>query len=257
MSGRGSWRGRGCTFIVAFVAAAISPATAAEALVAVATNFAEPMTRLAKNFERRSGHRLRIASGSTGQLYAQILSGAPYDVLLAADEERPARLEADGMAVEGSRFTYAHGRLALWCPACGKDAADVRSVLEEGRFRRIAIANPALAPYGVAATETLGKLGLLERLRPRLVFGENIGQAHAMVATGNTELGFVAASQLVATDQHAGAWWLVPRQCHSPIRQDAVLIARAEDNAAARAFLDYLRSDGARKLIAEAGYDLE
>lgn len=244
---------------VALGVAWLSPAPAAgEALIAVATNFAEPAERLAAAFEAETAHEITIATGSTGTLYAQIVYGAPFDALLAADGERPARLVADGHALRETRFTYAVGRLALWSAEPGRVAQDGRTTLREGRFRKLALANPELAPYGAAARETLASLGLAEALADRVVLGENVGQAHALVATRNAELGFVALSSLVRPGQQTtGSRWDVPPELHAPIRQDAVLLTRAAANPAARAFLDSLRGADARRILAAYGYGVE
>jgi molybdate transport system substrate-binding protein len=230
-------------------------AVAGEALVAVAANFTEVMERLEADFERDSGHQLTVAVGSTGKLYAQIAHGAPFDVLLAADQERPERLESEGLAVAGSRFTYAVGRLTLWSPEEGRVDVDGAATLRAAAFRSLALANPDLAPYGAAAKETLEHLGLWETLAGKIVKGENIGQAHAMVASGNAELGFVALSSVLSPrNQQPGSRWDVPADLYAPIRQDAVLLQRAADNPAAKAFLAFLRSDAVRALIETYGY---
>jgi molybdate transport system substrate-binding protein len=228
-------------------------ARADQALVAVAANFADALDGIAVPFEAETGHHLQVTIGSTGKLYAQIVAGAPFDVLLAADQERPARLEADGLTVPGSRFTYAMGALALWSADAHRIGTDGAAVLRAGSFRRLAIANPALAPYGAAAREALLELGLWEALAGRIVMGENIGQTHAMVATGNAELGLVALSQL-ATRAVTGSHWVVPHNLYRPIRQDAVLLSRAADNAAARALLEFLRRPSVRETIRKLGY---
>lgn len=238
------------------VALPLTAGHAAEtALVAVAANFSDAMAQLEPAFEAESGHALTVTTGSTGKLYAQIVHGAPFDVLLAADRARPAKLEAEGHAVAGSRFTYAVGRLVLWSPDPARVAPGGIVALEEGAFRALAIANPDLAPYGQAARETLAALGLEDALRNRIVMGENVGQAFALVATGNAELGFVALSSLRhARTNRAGSRWDVPADLHAPIRQDAVLLVRARENPTARAFLKFLRSDAARATIARLGY---
>jgi len=229
-----------------------------DALVAVATNFAEVMERLEAGFETETEHDLTVVTGSTGKLYAQITNGAPFDVFLAADQERPRLLEEDGSAVVGTRFSYAIGRIALWSPDPGRIGADGAKVLRDGDFRRLAMANPALAPYGVAARETLAALGLSARLEDRIVLGENIGQAHAMVATGNAELGFVALSYVLSPrNETPGSRWDVPQALYSPIRQDCVLLTRAADNVAAAAFVEWLRGDEARRVIERYGYGVE
>lgn len=242
-------------FVLAFAFAA--PA-GEQATVAVAANFAEVVERLEADYERRSGHELSVVVGSTGKLYAQVVAGAPFDVLLAADQERPERLERVGLAVVGSRFTYAVGRLTLWSREPGRIGADGVATLRDGDFRLLAIANPALAPYGAAARQTLAELGLWDRLQRKIVMGESIGQAHAMVASGNAEVGFVALSYVLSPRNGTpGSRWEVPPDLHEPIRQDAVLLDRASGNAAARGFLDYLRGDAARAVIETYGYGVD
>jgi len=235
-----------------------APAAGEEAAVGVAANFTEVVERLEERFERETGHTLTISVGSTGKLYSQIANGAPFDVLLAADQARPERLEEEGLAVAGSRFTYATGRLTLWSPEPGRVGADGAATLREGDFRLLAIANPELAPYGAAARQTLEKLGLWETLRDKLVMGETIGQAHAMVASGNAELGFVALSYVRSPrNETPGSRWDVPVGLYAPIHQDAVLLKRAAGNAAAKGFLEFLKSAETRALIESYGYAVE
>jgi molybdate transport system substrate-binding protein len=231
-------------------------ACAAEARIAVAANFVEPARELAERASRATGHALALSAGSTGKFYAQIRSGAPFDVLLSADDSTPARLEQDRLAVAATRRTYAIGRLALWSPKPG--LVDERGeVLRRAPFARLAIANPRLAPYGAAAKQAMEKLGVWHALQEKLVQGENIGQTYQFVASGNAELAFVALSQLERPGQRAaGSRWLVPPALHAPLRQDAVLLAHGERNAAARAFLEYLESAAARELIRAYGYAL-
>lgn len=230
-------------------------ARAADVQVAVAANFSAPMKRIAAAFEQDQRHKLVLIAASTGKLYAQIGNGAPYQVLLAADAETPARLEREGRAVAGSRFTYAVGRLALWSRAPG-GVDDQGHVLRHGAFRHLAIANPKLAPYGAAALEVLAGLGLGTTLAPKVVQGESIAQAYQFVATGNAELGFVALSQVFADGQLTqGSAWVVPHQLHAPIRQDAVLLEPGRNNAAAAALLAYLRGEKARQIMRAFGYD--
>jgi molybdate transport system substrate-binding protein len=234
------------------------PAAAEEAVVALATNFAQVAERLEGEFEQGSGHTLTLVAGSTGKLYAQIAAGAPFDAFLAADQARPERLERDGLAVPGSRFTYATGRLTLWSPEPGRVGSDGTATLRRGGFRLLAIANPALAPYGIAAKQTLERLGLWQGLEDRIVMGETVGQAHALVASGNAELGFVALSYVLSRrNETPGSRWDVPPALHAPIRQDAVLLARAAGNPAARGFLDFLRSERAKSLIETYGYGVD
>jgi molybdate transport system substrate-binding protein len=237
-------------FFIFLLALMGSTAHPAEVTVAVAANFAAPMQRIAAAFETDTGHRAKIAVGATGAFYTQIRNGAPFDVLLAADDETPARIEADALAVKGSRFTYAVGRLALWSAKPGV-VDDHGEVLEREDLDRIAIANPKLAPYGKAAVETMQKLGVYERLKPRIVQAENIGQAFQFVATGNAPIGFVALSQVV---QAKGSKWIVPDDLHAPLRQDAVLLAHGKNNEAATALMRYLKGDKARGIIRAYGY---
>lgn len=233
-------------------------ARAGEVLVAVAANFKEVVDVLTPRFEAATGDRLTIALGSTGLLYAQIVNGAPYDVLLAADQRRPELLAASGLGIADTRFTYARGRLALWSARADFVGADGAAALRRPEVRHVAIANPKLAPYGVAAQQALEALGLWPALRPKIVTAENIGQAFSMVATGNAELGFVALSSVLGEDRRRkGSRWIVPEELYQPIRQDAILLARAGGNAAARALLDYLQRSEARALIERFGYGTE
>lgn len=230
-------------------------AQAGEARVAVATNFLKAMRALAQDFAVETGHRAVVSGGSTGKLYAQVVAGAPFDALLAADAATPRRLVDEGHGVAGSQFTYAVGRLVLWSAEPGRVDPE-GAVLSSDRYRRLAIANPRLAPYGAAAREVLEARGLLEFVAPRLVTGENIGQAYQFVATGNAEIGFVALSQVMGEGREAaGSRWRVPPELHGEIRQDAVLLARGRDNEAARALLDWLRTPAARKRIRGFGYE--
>src|SRR5574343_718945 len=228
-------------------------AQAAEVSVAVAANFTGPVQVLAPLFERETGHKLRAAFGATGKFYAQISNGAPFEVLLAADDETPARLLKEGQGVAGSADTYAVGRLVLWSPD-GKLVDERGEVLKKGAFRHLALANPKTAPYGNAAVQTMAKLGVLETLRPRFVQGENIAQTHQFVSTSNAELGFVAYSQVIRNGRiGGGSGWLVPAEFHDPIRQDAVLLNKGRDNPAARAWLAFLKGEQARTVIRSFG----
>ena len=240
-----------------FAVLAISGAAQAdEVQVAVAANFAGPMEKLAEQFQRDTGHKAVVATGATGKFYAQIRNGAPFEVLLAADDETPARLEKEGQAVAGSRFTYAVGRLALWSAKDGYvDAAG--NVLKTGDFKHLSIANPKTAPYGAAAVSTLERLGLRDKLQPRFVQGENIAQAWQFASTGNAELGFVAQAQVWRDGKFtSGSGWIVPASMHAPIRQDAALLNKGASNPAAQALLQYLRGDKARALIRSFGYEV-
>jgi len=228
------------------------------ATVAVAANFLSPFKQLAQKFESATGHNTRIVSGSTGKLYAQIVHGAPFDVLLAADSKRPHLLEEQGLAVTGSRFTYARGRLTLWSADAGHIGKDGIAVLKKGAFRHLALANPKAAPYGKAAQSTLQALNLWDALQPRIVQGENVGQTFQFVATGNAEVGFVALSQVLAMDvDRQGSRWEVPSTYHDPIRQDAVLLVKGRGNAAAQALMKYLQSPAAKTMIANFGYEVQ
>lgn len=229
------------------------PLKAATVNVAVASNFNATLQRLAVAFRRESGHELRISSASTGKLYAQIVQGAPYDIFLAADADRPQRLALLGLAVANSRFTYAQGQLLLWSPR-SEFTDEGSEVLAHGGFRHLAIANPKTAPYGVAAKQTLESLGLWAILKPRLVRGENIGQTFQYVATGAADLGLVSHSQAKTLDNEDGYRWPIPAYLHSPIRQQAILLNRGADKPGAIAFLTFLKTDKAAELIVESGY---
>ena len=231
-------------------------ATAADAAriqVAVASNFAETMREIARRFEDRTGHQVVLAFASTGKHYAQISNGAPFEAFFAADEERPRRLEQEGLAVPGSRFTYAIGKLVLWSPQPGMvDAAG--EVLEGGDFRHLALANPRLAPYGRAARQVLESRGLWESLQARIVRGENIAQAFQFVASGNAELGFVAGSQVERPGKPStGSRWTIPEDLYPPIEQQAVLL---EDEPVIREFLRFARGEEAQAIIRSHGYGL-
>lgn len=222
----------------------------------MAANFAAPMQKIAPLFAQDTGHRAVLAFGSTGRFYAQIRNGAPFEVLLAADDETPARLEREGAGLAGSRFTYAMGRLVLWSRQPG--LVDVQGeVRKSGPSEKLALADPKLAPYGAAATEAMRALGLLEALRPRFVIGESIAQAYQFVATENARFGFVALSQVsVAGRIGSGSGWIVPAHLHTPIRQDALLLNKGRNNPAAVALLQYLRSDKAKAVMRAHGYDI-
>jgi molybdate transport system substrate-binding protein len=244
--------------IVAGLLALFSPLCvhAAQVQVAVAANFFGPMKAIAADFEKATGHKAALSSGATGKFYAQIQSGAPFDVFLAADDETPARLDKEGATVAGSRFTYATGKLVLW--SAKPDFVDNKGeVLKSAKFSHIALAAPKLAPYGAAAVETLTRMGLLAQLEARFVQGESLGQTFSFVATGNAELGFVALSQVWENGKiKSGSAWVVPAALHSPIRQDAVLLSRAKDNPAAAALMNFLKSDGAKAVIRSFGYEV-
>ena len=222
--------------------------------VAVAANFTAPARALAEVFARTTGHEAKLSFGATGAFYTQIKNGAPFDVLLAADDERPARLEKEGDTVAGSRFTYATGQLVLWSAKPGL-VDDEGAVLKHGQFGKIAIANPKNAPYGAAAVEAMEKLGLAATLQPKLVTGESIGQTFNFIATGNAELGFVALAQVLEGGKlKSGSMWVVPAQYHAPIIQDAVILKRAANNPAAKAWMELLKTPQSKELIRSYGY---
>jgi molybdate transport system substrate-binding protein len=229
---------------------------AGEVSVAVASNFTAPMKIIAQAFERDTGHKAILSFGATGQFYAQIKNGAPFAVLLAADDETPARLEREGVAVAGTRFTYATGKIVLWSKKA--DLIDDKGeILKAGKFDRLALANPKLAPYGAAAMQILEKMNLTKQLGPKLVEASNIGQTFQFVSSGNAALGFVALSQVFENGKlKEGSGWVVPSNLYSPIKQDAVLLTSGKANVAAQALLQYLRSDKAKAIIVSFGYDL-
>lgn len=240
-------------FAVALSLLAGGCALAAETRVAVAANFTEPAKALAARFEAKTGHRLVLSFGSSGQFYTQIARGAPYQVFLSADADRPIRAEAEGLAVAGARFTYATGRLVLWSRIPG--LVDGRgAVLSGDRFEKLAIAEPGSAPYGQAAVETMTRLKLYDALRRRLVQGASITQTFQYVRTGVAELGFVALSQV--TGEKGGSRWIVPASWHTPIDQQAVLLKTGADNPAAKAFLAYLKGAEAKAIIRRYGYEV-
>lgn len=234
---------------------AAAPLAAADtASVAVAANFAEALRQLQPAFEQQSGHTLRISSASTGILYAQIRHGAPYDVFLAADRERPELLIEAGLVEAASAFVYARGRLVLWSARPGFVDRE-GEVLRTGTFEHLALANPRTAPYGAAAVQVLERLGLAGALAGRLVTGESVGQAWHFVVSENAELGFVALSQPIAAGRlDDGSHWLVPQDLYAPIEQMAVLLTTSREKPAPRALMEFLRSDLAIATIEELGY---
>ncbi len=239
------------TLVISF-----SAAHGAEVTVAVASNFAAPLQKIVPLFEKDTGHKAVVSLGSTGGFYAQIKNGGPFHVLLSADDETPLKLEKENLAVGGTRFTYATGKLVLWSKQAGF-VDDKGDVLRSGQFKRLAIANPKLAPYGAAALETLHKLELFQGLQTKFVQGENIAQAFQFVNTENAQLGFVALSQVYADGKlTSGSAWMVPSHFHKPIQQDAVLLVAGKNNIAATALLAYLRTDKAKAIIRSHGYDL-
>ena len=232
-----------------------SHVSAAEVQVAVAANFTVPMKSIAEAFENSTGHKATLSYGSTGKLYAQISNGAPFDVFLSADVDTPARLEMESLAVAGSRFTYATGRLVLWSAKPGL-VDEKAAVLLRNDFKHLAIAASKVAPYGVAAIQTLTKMGLLSSVQAKLVTGASVGQTFSMVSSGNADLGFVAMSQVFENGKlKSGSAWVVPANLHSPLKQDAVLLLRGKGNPAALQLMTFLKSGQARAIMNSFGYE--
>jgi molybdate transport system substrate-binding protein len=228
------------------------PALAAETQVAVAANFTEPAKEIATAFKAATGHTATLSFGSSGQFYSQMAHGAPYDVFLSADADRPKKAEQDGLGVTGSRFTYAIGRLVLYSKTPGLvDGAG--AVLSSGKFNKLSIADPTAAPYGVAAVQTMQKLGAYNAVKPKIVMGTSITQAYQFVDTGAAELGFVALSQVI--NVAGGSRWVVPATDHAPIDQQAILLYTGKDNVAAKAFLAFLKTPPALAIIKKYGYE--
>jgi molybdate transport system substrate-binding protein len=243
----------GLALFGAALALGAAPALAADTQVAVAANFTEPAKEIAAAFKAKTGHTATLSFGSSGQFYTQIAHGAPYEVFLSADADRPKKAEGEGLAVAGTRYTYAFGRLVLYSKTPGL-VDDKGAVLKSDKFAKLSIADPAAAPYGLAAVQTMQKLKVYDALAPRIVKGASITQAYQYVATGNAELGFVAQSQVI--DEQGGSRWLVPAADHAPIEQQAVLLKTGEKNPAARAFLIFLRSPAAVTIIKRYGYQV-
>ncbi len=238
----------GCVFLVC-----LDPVYAAEVRVAVASNFLNPLQEIVKSYQVRTGNTVRVSSGSSGKFFAQIRAGAPFHVLLSADQDIPLKLENEGLAIRGSRFTYGLGGLALWSrrPEAFTPSAQA---LSSADFRKIAVANPKLAPYGRAAVEVMSNLGVADRLKEKIVEGENISQTFQFVATGGAELGFVALSQVISFKIPRESYWIVSPNLYSPIRQDAILLNSGKGVDAAEVFLSYLKSDEVRAMILSYGY---
>jgi molybdate transport system substrate-binding protein len=230
----------------------VAPAAAATVQIAVASNFMEPAKEIAATFTAQTGHRTNLSFGPSGQIYVQLTHGAPFEIFLSADKERPQQAEKEGFSVNGTRFTYAVGRLVLYSTRPGYVDANGK-VLTRGDFEHLAIADPAIAPYGLAAVESLGKLGLYDRLKPKIVQGSSIAQTFQFVQTGAAEIGFVAQSQVI--NRTDGSRWIVPAKLHSPIDQQAVLLKTGAKNPAAKAFMTFLKSPTARAIIRRYGYE--
>jgi molybdate transport system substrate-binding protein len=241
---------------IAVAALSAGSALADEVQVAVAANFTAPIQAIAKDFEKDTGHKLVASFGATGQFYTQIKNGAPFEVFLAADDTTPAKLESENETVKGSRFTYAVGTLALWSAKEGY-VDDKGQVLKGNQYQHLSIANPKAAPYGLAATQTLDKLGLTDATKARIVEGQSIAQAYQFVQTGNAELGFVALSQVFKDGKlTSGSAWIVPADLHEPIKQDAVILNKGKDSPAAKALMEYLKGPKAAAVIKSYGYEL-
>ena len=235
-----------------------SVAFADDALIAVATNFFNSAKEVELRFERSTQHEVTLVSGSTGKLYAQILHGAPFDAFLAADRLRPELLETSEFGVADSQFTYAIGQLVLASSYGNNIGADIRISLQDSATGPFAIANPGLAPYGKASREALQSLQLWAKFEDQVVFGENVGQTYAMIATGNVQLGIVALSQVMNQNHSSTMHYIkITSDLHEPIRQDAVLLAHGAENDAARAFLQFLRADETQELLLKNGYGIE
>lgn len=244
--------------VVAFALVMPSGAMADDTLVAVAANYAGAVQAVAEAFAKDTGHSLQITTGSTGKLYAQIAEGAPFAVLLSADAKTPERIEAEGLGVAGSRFTYAIGKLSLYSADPERIGTDPKAALLAGDTLFIAIANPDLAPYGIAATQAMQAMGVWEAVQPKIVLGQNIGQTFSMVDTGAAQVGFVATSALQGPGiTPKGSQYDVPQEMFAPIEQDAILLNAGRDNAAAIAFLDYLKGDTAKAIAQSFGYGTE
>lgn len=242
--------------LAAAVGAGASVAHAAEVSVAVAANFTDATRDIVPLFEKATGHKVKVSFGSTGKLYSQIEHGAPFDVFLAADSKRPKKAEKEGLAVEGGRFTYAMGKLALW--STKTNAFDKpESYLKKAAFNRVAIANPKTAPYGLAAKQVMEKIGIWKDIQSRVVRGDSIAQTFQFVATGNAEVGFVAMSQVRAWEKSKGTLWEIPQDYYAPIEQQAVLLKKGSDNPAAKAFLDFLKGEAAQGVITGYGYGVK
>ena len=231
-------------------------ANAQTTLVAVASNFTKPMTEIAAEFEKATGHTAKLSFSSSGKFVSQIENGAPFDVFLSADDKSPSKLQQSGFAVYGIHVTYALGKLVLWSSTANY-IDENGDILSKGDFKHIALADPKLAPYGIAAVEVLTNKNVFNKLKPLFVLGENISQTHQFVSTGNAELGFVALSQVGENGKIThGSGWIVPQNFYAPMKQDAVLLKTGEENPAAKALLDYLKSAPTLAIIKKYGYDL-
>ena len=241
--------------LVLIACTAVTPVFAEQMLVAVAANFIPPFREIALEFEKSTGHQLKVVGGSSGNFYTQIKNGAPFDVFFSADNERPKKLEDEGLGVKDTRFTYATGRLVLW--SANADLIKGEETVRSKNFKRLAMANPKTAPYGVAAMQTLQKLELWEGVQPHIVMGESIGQTMGFIESGNAQLGFVALSQIMDPKiKGKGSRWDVPTNLHEPIQQDVILLTKGKDNAGAKALLEFIISPQSKTIIERYGYEL-
>lgn len=239
-----------------FLSTTVPPAFAEQALVAVAANFIPPFREIAIEFETTTGHTLRVAAGSSGNFYSQIKNGAPFDIFFSADRERPKLLEDEGLGIKESRVTYAIGRLVLWSP--NENLIKGEETLRLKQYKRLAMASPKTAPYGVAAMQTMHKLELWESLQPNLVMGESLGQTMGFIESGNAQLGFIALSQVLDPKiMGKGSRWDVPNTLHEPIAQDVILLTKGKDNPAANALIQFIGSPQAKTIITRYGYELK
>lgn len=236
-----------CLLLLSSISATLAAETI---LIAVASNFTAPMKEIASQFEQTSSHTLKVSYGSSGKFYAQIQNGAPFHLFFSADQVKPKALEKEGLAIEGSRTTYAIGSLVLWS-AKAHAFSDGRKFLESGKYNKLAIANPKLAPYGFAAIEVLKNLHIAEKYKTKWVLGENISQTYHFISTGNADIGFIALSQIAIS---GGTSWVVPNELYQPIKQDVVLLRSAENNAGAKAFMDFINSPTIINSIESYGY---
>ena len=239
-----------------FLSTTSAIAHAETTLIAVAANFTKPMTEIAAEFEKSTGHTAQLSFGSSGKFVSQIENGAPFEIFLSADDKNPIKLQQDDVAIAESRFTYALGKLVLWSATANFVDAQGQ-VLSKGGFKHLALADPKLAPYGTAAIQVLKNVNVLDTLQPLFVEGENIAQTYQFVSTGNAELGFVALSQVSENGKiTSGSAWHVPDNLYSPIRQDAILLKTGEHNPAALALMQFLKSPKATEIIQNYGYEL-
>jgi molybdate transport system substrate-binding protein len=236
--------------LVAAVVAIPLRAQAAEVPIAVAANFTDAVKEIGAAWEKKTGNKAVFSFGATSQLYAQISQGAPFEVFLSADQSTPTRAATEGHAIPSSQYTYAVGKLVLYSK--DKDAVKGEETLKDAKFDKIAVAAPTAAPYGAAAVETMKKLGVWEKLQPKLVQGQNITQTFQFIDTGNAEVGFVALSQVV--DNKDGSKWNVPQDLYAPIKQDVILTKRGLSSAAAKDFMAFLKGPEANAVKEKYGY---